>query len=196
MLPTDSFFADIDRVIVEFTDEDRPRVRKLIQALQLIADRVPASADRSYAYQARLFAKLQEFEQALAALDQAIQLAPLDDTLVVLRGDIHQQANDYSKALRDYTSVVDDHPEAVTARMNRADVLRATGSTDFALADINEALKHEPRSARLLYKRGLLLTDLRRMREAILDFRQVVQLAASAELRKKAQQRLRELGEG
>ncbi|MGQ0603373.1 MAG: tetratricopeptide repeat protein, partial [Anaerolineales bacterium] len=177
-------------------EAERPRVRKLIQELALIAERVPSSSDRCYTYQARLYAKLQEFEQALVALNHAIQLAPLDDTLVVLRGDIYQQANDYSQALREYTSVVDDHPEAVTARMNRAEVLRAVGSIEQALNDINEALKHEPRSPRLLYKRGLLLVELRRAREAAADFRQVAQLSASAELRKKAEQRLRELGEG
>ena len=196
MLPTDSFFTDIDRVITDFAEADRPRVRKLIQELGLIAERVPGSADRCYAYQARLFARLLEFEQALAALDYAIQLAPLDDTLKVLRGDIYQQANDYSQALREYTSVVDDHPEAVTARMNRAEVLRAVGSPESALADLNEALKHEPRSPRLLYKRGLLLVELRRVREAVMDFRQVRQLSPNVELRKKAEQRLRELGEG
>jgi tetratricopeptide (TPR) repeat protein len=196
MLPTDSFFTDIERVITDFAEADRPRVRKLIQELGLIAERVPSSADRCYAYQARLYARLQEFEQALVALDHAIQLAPFDDTLVVLRGDIYQQASNYSQALREYTSVVEDHPEAVTARMNRAEVLRAVGSLESALADINEALKHEPRSPRLLYKRGLLYVELRRVREALADFRQVVQLTPSTDLRKKAEQRLRELGEG
>ncbi len=195
MLPTDIFFTDIEKVIAEFSDADRPRLRKMIEELDRIAERVPRTADRCYTYQARLYAKLQEYELALAAVEKARQLMPLDDNLVLLRGDIHRQAQEYSQALQDYSAVLAEHPEAVTARMRRAEMLHANGEHAQALEDINAALKHEPRSLRLLYRRALILIDLRRAVEAIADLKNVARLSPEADLKKKAEQRLRELGE-
>ncbi len=195
MLPTDIFFADVEQVMAGATDADRPRLRQLVEELAHIAERVPRVADRCYVYQARLYARLQDYEQALTALDQARQLAPLDAELTILRGDIHRQMQEYSQALQDYTCVLEAHPEAVTARIHRAEMLHATGHLEQALQDILEALRHEPRSLRLLYRRGLILADLRRPREASADFRMVAQLSPEAELKKKAAERLRELGE-
>ena len=195
MLPTDIFFTDIEKVIAEFSDADRPRLRKMIEELDRIAERVPRTADRCYTYQARLYAKLQEYELALAAVEKARQLMPLDDNLVLLRGDIHRQAQEYSQALQDYSDVLAEHPEAVTARMRRAEMLHANGEHAQALEDINAALKHEPRSLRLLYRRALILIDLRRAVEAIADLKNVARLSPESDLKKKAEQRLRELGE-
>ena len=120
---------------------------------------------------------------------------PLDNSLIILRGDIYRQAEEYSQALRDYTQVVNEHPDSVTARMHRSDLRRAEGNYSDALEDINTALKLEPRSLRLIYRRGLILADLRRTAEAIGDFKTVAQLSPDKELKHKAEQRLRELGE-
>ena len=195
MLPTNIFFADIEKVIAEFGDADRPRLRKMIEELSRIAERVPRTADRCYSYQARLYAKLQEYELALAAVEKALQLMPMDDNLIILRGDIHREAQEYSQALKDYSDVLADHPEAVTARMRRAEMRQANGDYAEALQDINAALKHEPRSLRLLYRRALILIDLRRAADAMADLRNVARLSQDADLKKKAEQRLRELGE-
>lgn len=195
MLPTDTFFADIEKVIAEFSDADRPRLRKLVEELDRIAARVPRAAERCLAYQAKLYLKLQEFEQAQAVVERALQLMPLDADLLVLRGDIHRQAQEYSQALRDYSAVVADHPEAVTARMHRAEMAQASGDYQAALTDINAALASEPRSLRLLYRRALVLLDLRRAPEALADLRQVARLSPDPDLKRKAEQRLKELGE-
>lgn len=196
MLPTDTFFTDVEKVIAAFSESDRPRLGKLISELGRIAVQVPRVADRCYAYQAQLYAKLQEYDSALAAIEQALQLMPLDNSLLILRGDIHRQAAEDSKALRDYSQVVNEHPDSVTARMRRSDLRRAEGKYSEALEDINTALKLEPRSLRLIYRRGLILADLRRTVEAIADFKTVTRLSPDKELKSKAEQRLRELGEG
>lgn len=195
MLPTDTFFSDVENLIATATEADRPRLRKLAEELEHTAERVPRVADRCYVCQARLYACLQEYEQALTALDRAMQLSPLDNGLLVLRGDIHRQMEEYSQALQDYSRVLEERPEAVTARIHRAETLHAAGDLGQALQDINDALRHEPRSLRLLYRRGLILADLRRPLDAAADFRAVAQLSPDSELRRKAEQRLRELGE-
>ena len=63
-----------------------------------------------------------------------------------------------------------------------------------ALTDLNEALRHEPRSLRLIYRRGLILVDLGRVPEALTDFQNVARLSADKDLKRKARQRMRELG--
>jgi len=196
MLPTDIFFTDVEKVIADFTEADRPRLQNLITELGRIAVQVPRVADRCYAYQAELYAKLQEYTSALAAIEQALQLMPLDNNLLILRGDIYRQADEQSQALRDYSQVLDKHPDSVTARMRRSDLRRAEGQYSEALEDISTALKLEPRSLRLIYRRGLILADLRHTAQAIADFKTVARLSPDHELKFKAEQRLRELGEG
>jgi len=195
VLPTDTFFADVEKVIAEFDGSDHSRLRTFIAELEHIAERVPRVAERCYAYQARLYAKLQEHEQALAAVERALQLMPLDDNLILLRGDIHRAAQEFSQALADYAHVLEVRPDSVTARMRLAEVHQTKGNYQAALQDLNEALKLEPRSLRLLYRRGLVLVDLHRSAEAIVDFKSVAQLSPDPDLKRKAEQRLRELGE-
>jgi len=194
MLPTDTFFADVERVIAEYAESDQARMQLLVDELERIALRVPRVSDRCYAYQARLYAKMGHFVPAIAAVERALVSMPLDDNLRVLRGDIHRQAQEYSQAARDYMQVVEANPEAVTARMRLAEVHQARGDYETALSDIGEALKHEPRSLRLIYRRALILIDLRRANEAVADFRTVARLTPDEDLRHKAEQRLRELG--
>jgi len=195
MLPTDTFFSDIKLVIAAATAADRPRLWKLIEELDRVAERVPRTAERCYGYQARLYLVLQEYPAAMAAVEKALELMPMDEALAILRGDIHREAREYSQALKDYTEVLEEHPDAVTARIHRAELLQLQGDYPRALEDINLALKSEPRSLRLLYQRGVILSNLGRALEAIADLKNVVRLSPEADLKKQAKQRLRELGE-
>lgn len=194
MLPDDAFFRDVQDVIAASSDAERPRARQLIQELELLAQRAPALSERCYEMQARLYARLSEYEQALTAVDRALELAPLDTGLKVLRGEVYQEQQAFSAALREYSNVLDAEPNAVTARMHRAELHQINGDPARALIDIAEALRSEPRSARLLYRRAMILIDLQRPNEAVTDLRQVIALSAEADLRQKAQRRLSELG--
>jgi regulator of sirC expression with transglutaminase-like and TPR domain len=78
--------------------------------------------------------------------------------------------------------------------VRRAEMHQAHGQYADALVDLNAALQHEPRSLRLIYRRGLVLVDLGRPNEALADFRAVARQSPTGELKTKARQRLRELG--
>ena len=196
MLPTDTFFRDVERVMADVNDADTARLQVMVDELERIARRLPRVADRCYAYQARLFVRLGAYEQAMAAVERALLLMPMDESLLLLRGDIHRQAQQLPQAVEDYSAVVEANPEAVTARMRLAEMHQAGGEYAAALREITEALKHEPRSLRLIYRRALILLDLRRAGEATADLRTVARLCPDDALRRKAQQRLRELGIG
>ncbi len=194
MLPNENFFADVERVLAEVTDVAPARLQALADELERLAGRFPRVADRCYAYQARLYAKMHDYERAKAAVDRALVLLPLDQTLQMLRGDLYREAREYTQAISVYAGMVQSTPEAVTAQMNLAEVQKARGNPEQALQNINEALKHEPRSLRLIYRRALILVDLRRVSEAVADLQLVARLTPDDALRGKAEQRLRELG--
>ncbi len=194
MLPTTTFFTDVERVIAETSEANRGQLQLLVDELERVANHVPRVADRCYRDQARLYAKMGKFDRALAAVERALAVVPEDGTLLVLRGDIHQQAQAYTEAAQDYAHVVEDAPEAVTAHIKLAEVHQATGHPAEALDELNIALKYEPRSLRILYQRGLILCKLSRAQEAVPDFQAVASLSPDDELRRAARQRLRELG--
>lgn len=199
MWPDDRFLYDVTSVLEQFDGPeaqrpDRAQARRLVQDLELLADREPRLAERCYGLQARIYLKLHEFEQALLSVERAIAMAPLDPGLIVLRGEIYQGQDAYSAALRDFSEALERNPDAVTARMHRAEIQLAGGDPASALTDISDALRQEPRSARLLYRRGLILIDLRRAKEACIDFQAAARLATDPVLRAKAEKRLRELG--
>jgi tetratricopeptide (TPR) repeat protein len=195
LVPTDIFFADVEQVISSFTEADSPRAQRLIQELERIAADVPRVASQCHAYQARLSAKLKDYTAALRSIERALQLKPLDHTLLTLRGDLHREAQALPQALSDYSRALEINPEAVTARMRRAEVHQAGGDLAAALHDINAALEQEPRALRLLYRRALIFVELRRTVEAIHDLRLVAQASPDPDLKRKAEERLRELGE-
>lgn len=195
MLPTDVFFTDVERVIAAFTEADRPRAYSLIEELDRIAVKVPRVAERCYAYQAQLFSQLHLFPQALECVSKALSQLPNNEEFLLLRADIYRSAQNHTAALQDYALVLEQHPDSVTARLHRAEMRQAQGQPALALDDLNQALRLEPRSLRLLYRRGLILTELRRTTEALQDFRNVAHLSADPELKQKATARLRELGE-
>jgi len=194
MLSTNTFFADLDNLIAAAGLLDRKRVRALVAELDNMAARLPRLADRCYAYQARLLMRLQEYEPALVSVEKALLLMPLDDELLILRGDVYRAAEEFSRALQDYTHVLAARPDSVTARLHRAEVHQTQGQFGEALTDLNEALVHEPRSLRLIYRRGLILVDLGRAPDALTDFQTVARLSPAGDLKRKARQRLRELG--
>lgn len=190
----DRLFSSADHLLAEPDSVDQEQAQALVAELETAAARLPRFADRCYVYQARLLTYLQAFEQALLAVEKALLLMPLDDDLVILRGDIYRAAEEYSRAMQDYTRVLRQRPDSVTALLHLAEMRQMQGHFGEALIDINEALRHEPRSLRLFYRRGLILMDLGRALDAMTDFQSVAQLSPAGDLKRKAQQRLRELG--
>lgn len=195
LVPTDIFFADVEQVISSFTEADRPRTQHLIEELERISTSVPRVAHHCHAYQARLSAKLKDYPAALRSIERALQLKPLDHTLLTLRGDLHREAQSLPQAISDYSHALEINPEAVTARMRRAEAHQAQGDLAAALHDINAALEQEPRALRLLYRRALIYVEQRRTAEATHDLRLVAQASPDPDLKRKAEERLRELGE-
>jgi tetratricopeptide (TPR) repeat protein len=198
MLPTGEFFKDVERVIAGFTEADRGQMQALANELGHMAHAQATArlSDRCYALQARVYIKMGDFVLALAAVERALQMMPDQDDLLILRGDIHRELRNYPQAVQDYSKALQVNDVAVTALMRRAETyLNNMDNPQAALDDIAEALRHEPRSLRLIYLRALALLGLTRTKEAMADLLTVAQLCPKGEpLRNEAKARLRELG--
>jgi tetratricopeptide (TPR) repeat protein len=191
----ETLFAEVEQLLAGFCEADRPAARRQVEALEALAVERPGLAERCYAAQARLYARLEEYEQALIAVEKALLLMPLDANLQLLRGDIYREAAEFTHALHEYTRIISDRPDSVTARIRRAEMRHEQGQLSEALTDLNEALRHEPRSFRLIYRRGLVLMDMGQPEPALLDFQTVARLSPEGDLRQKALARMRELGD-
>ncbi len=85
---------------------------------------------------------------------------------------------DYAEALKHYDGAIDPlNPDAL-AFYRRGAALDATGETDRALADYNEAIRLNPRSPLAFFARGVLLATRKRFYErAISDFDKVLEFS-------------------
>jgi tetratricopeptide (TPR) repeat protein len=85
---------------------------------------------------------------------------------------------DYAEALKHYDAAIDPlNPDAL-AYFRRATALDATGETDRALTDYDEAVRLGPKEPLSFLGRGILLTTRKRFYErAISDFSQVLALS-------------------
>jgi tetratricopeptide (TPR) repeat protein len=108
-----------------------------------------------------LWMDAQQFEQAIADLDQAIALAPHNAVLWLNHGIAHYKQLDYPNALADFSHALSLNPKMSEAYANRAIVYIALNRLGDAKADIDHALQIAPDQALLLQLRASLplLTD-------------------------------------
>jgi tetratricopeptide (TPR) repeat protein len=146
MQTTDTFFADVEQVIASLGEADIARSRQMLAELEKIAQDLPRTAARCFAYQARLHSRLGEHDQALVAANRALARAPQDMSLLILRGRVQAEAGDLVKAIADYNQVLAANPEDVQALVQRGNAYRALGDPARARADYTAALHLEPGS--------------------------------------------------
>jgi Flp pilus assembly protein TadD, contains TPR repeats len=82
-----------------------------------------------------------DFEAAILALNQVIQLAPTNATAFTLRGVAYTNLGNAKQALADFTKAIELAPKAAAAYGYRSVVRRQLQDLPGALADVNEAIK-------------------------------------------------------
>ena len=113
--------------------------------------------------------QLKPDEIALARLTRGLARTALGDKALA--------ADDYSEALKHYDGVIDPrNPDALNL-YRRATALHATGETDRALSDYNDAIRIDPGNSLAFLGRGVLLATRKRAYDrAIEDFDKVLVL--------------------
>ncbi|MCH2051341.1 MAG: tetratricopeptide repeat-containing serine protease family protein [Trichodesmium sp. ALOHA_ZT_67] len=138
---------------------------------------VPQIQDaESYYKQGNKHIDREEFEQAIADLNQAIQLNPKYAEAYYNRGIVYLKQGKYDLALADYNQAIQLNPKDAEAYNNRGGVYLKQGKYDLAIAEFNQAIQLNPKLAAPYYSRGLTNKYQRNMEKAISDFEKAADL--------------------
>lgn len=129
---------------------------------------------------------LRQFEQAIQACSEQIRLGgALRSQHYWERGDVYLSAGRLDEALADFDEALKDTKNSIWAKLGRGTVMFAKGDYTAALAEFDQAnnmsLANGYPWSIAIGKRGLANEALGRHREAIADFKKVLQLSPNCE---------------
>lgn len=134
--------------------------RKLIEIANLKIRKEPNN-DKYYAARAQCYADLDEYSEALADINRAIELTAHEQSYFQLRGGIESHLRNYAAASRDFDSALATGPETAKLYLARSGSLAMLGHFNESLRDADLAIKLEPSSAAAYASRGSTKFHLR-----------------------------------
>jgi tetratricopeptide (TPR) repeat protein len=135
----------------------------------------PAAADRFFQSGTQQ-AKQGRNSQAIAELNQAIQLNPNDPNLYLNRGVTHYQEGNLTAALEDYNQALKLNPNFAEALSNRSQVYVAQQRYDEAINDASRAIQLNPNLTEAYLNRGNAYFGKNNLDGATQDYQKVLQL--------------------
>lgn len=115
-----------------------------------------------------------KFDEALEAINKAIQIKPEDAMGYNMRARIHALKEDLKASLADLDQALKVDDENIPALLMRARVYSATDENEKALADVNRALELRPGLVQGLELRSALLAATDKLEDAIGDLRKLL----------------------
>ncbi|HUI84049.1 MAG TPA: tetratricopeptide repeat protein [Candidatus Binatia bacterium] len=117
------------------------------------------------------------YDQAIAVLQQAIQVDPNQDLLWGYLGDAQRGAKKYPDAIESYQKALAIKPNSGAYMAQMADAYARSGQTDKAVQQYAAAAQAEPQNAGAYYfNEGAVLTNTGKVDEAIAAFDKAIQL--------------------
>ena len=101
----------------------------------------------------------EEFEQAIAEYNQAIQLNPKYAYAYHGRGTVYEDQGKYDLAIAEYNQAIQLDPKFAYAYMGRGNTYSDQGKYDLAIADYNQAIQLNPKYADAYNNRGNVYDD-------------------------------------
>ena len=117
-----------------------------------------------------------EWQEALAAIEQAIQIAPDGIEYILLRARIQEQRGAQEDALADLNQAAVRFPDSAQVLCRRGLIHSSRGDTDLALDDFSKAIELEPHHYYFVIRSGLL-SSKGQYREALADLERAIALS-------------------
>ena len=137
-----------------------------------------------------------DLDMSLADLDRAIELDPNLAAAFYNRGSVYYYKQDFDRAISDFSrSIAIDDADAA-AYHNRGCAFMMKGKFYEAIDDINRSILLDPRDPRVYCSRASAYAQTGQTQKATADYRQVKGMTADPAVIHKAEQALRDLGEG
>jgi tetratricopeptide (TPR) repeat protein/S1-C subfamily serine protease len=140
---------------------------------------VPASKRANYyyfwKYQSFIYGGLAKYDDALKAINVAIELEPNDPILRNEKAETLSKLKKYPEAIAIYTNIIQTKPEAYSYN-NRGVAKSALGNNQGAISDFDRAIAINPQRLMAYYNRGIAKYILGNKQGAISDFDKAIAL--------------------
>lgn len=131
---------------------------------------------RAYEVRGLVLAQQQEYAQAIADFDQAIELDPANVFIYNSRGNSHKILGDYERAITDYDRAIALDPQYALAYNNRGNAYDDLADYQRAIADFDQAIALDPEYVEAYNNRGLAYANSKDYERAITDYTQAIAL--------------------
>lgn len=116
------------------------------------------------------------YEEAFAAFEQAVHLAPTDANAYICMGTALEKLERYNEALTVYVQAISLDPNNTTVYTNMNKVLDELNRCEETLNACEQAICLDPTDALNYYKKGTILYNLSQYEEALAALDQVIRL--------------------
>ena len=139
----------------------------------------------AYLYRGIAYDQKNELDKAFADFNRAVELAPADSDCLFRRGSVHLQNKECAAALADFNAAIEHAPAGIAVDnasaaaalyRNRGRTWFYLGEADKSLADLDEAIRLDPKKAAAYRFRGELLMAIRQYERAIQDLSRAIEL--------------------
>jgi eukaryotic-like serine/threonine-protein kinase len=143
------------------------------QAAREAARQIRPTGARDLYLLANSYARAGRYAEAIAELDQALELNPRHYWSSFQRGVCYQQLGKHGLAAGDFGTCIGLWPEFALGYFNRAYNLDQGGAKAEALRDYTAALARDPDFTPAYMNRGMAYIELKRYPEALVDFQKL-----------------------
>jgi tetratricopeptide (TPR) repeat protein len=171
IVPAHSARGDLNYSTSEISEDDIWHLINYLHAFetdQLLAE--------EYFSRARDLAEQGDLEEALALLDQVIELSPRFVLALQGRGIISIDQGNLEQAIADQSRIIALDPTYADGFYYRAEAYRLSGQLPEAAADYSQAIALEPNHSEALYARGVIQANNGEREKAIADLQRFLQL--------------------
>jgi Flp pilus assembly protein TadD len=137
-----------------------------------------------------------DLDMALTDLNRAIELDPNLAAAFYNRGNVYYYKQDFDCAIADFSQAIAIDDTDAAAFHNRGCALMMKGKFYEAIDDVNRSIQLDPLDPRVYCSRGSAYAQTGQTQKAAADYRQVIETTADPAIIHKAEQALRDLGEG
>ena len=154
------------------------QILPLETAAEHFSRRIAAAPGDSEAYQTRgrILIEKEEWDRALADLEEASRLAPEDPRNHHLRGLVLVRKKELVQGIAAFTEAIRLDPAFALAFRDRGLAWDARRFFDQAIADLNEAVRLDPGNVAILLSRGKVCSSRGRHNQAIADFESIIRM--------------------
>src|SRR2546430_6848996 len=150
--------------------------KKAVNSIEDLDRTYPGSPVVKYAL-ARVYVRTNNLDQAIAAVDQVVNLSPRFLDAILLRAELHLKKGDAQSVVDSLAAVVKQSPGLLQAELMLAEAYRALGRLDDAIAIVRDQIKRSPQNAASYFVLGFILQQQNKVTEAREALEKAAQLA-------------------